>query len=202
MLNASKRFSDNLTEARSLGVLHDYLKAQLGASMSFDDLLRSQLVYSVSAFDKLVHDIVRVGMVAIFSGKRIATSRYHNETISIAFHGSLITATMPPKEHLFEQEVVRKLRTVSYQDPDNIAEGLSYIWSEAHKWQKIGAAMGLTRHDVRTKLKLIATRRNNIVHEADIDPISNMKNRISRSECDDITNFLEHCGQAIVSLVV
>jgi len=49
--------------------------------MPYDDLLRSQVVYAVSAFDKLIHDLVRIGMVQIFSGARPATAKYLSESI-------------------------------------------------------------------------------------------------------------------------
>jgi hypothetical protein len=116
-------------------------------------------------------------------------------------HGELVGATVPPKEYLFEQEIIRKFRVQSYQEPSKVAEGLSLIWEETHKWQKIGEKMGLIPDDARTKLRLITTRRNAIVHEADIDPISHMQNTISRAECQDITDFLENCGNAITYLV-
>lgn len=168
---------------------------------SYDDLLRSQIVYSVSAFDKLMHDLIRVGMVAIFTSVRAATPKYYSESISIQFHGTLLAATLPPKEVLFEQEIAKKLRVVSYQDPQKVADGLSYIWCEKDKWFKIGQQMGWEPDTAKTKLKLIADRRNAIVHESDMDPISNAKNPISRAECLDVTDFIELCGKSIAQLV-
>lgn len=51
-------------------------------------------------------------------------------------------------------------------------------------------------------MKLIATRRNAIVHESDMDPLTNLKTPISREECETITDFIASCGNAIVGLVV
>jgi hypothetical protein len=50
-------------------------------------------------------------------------------------------------------------------------------------------------------LKLISVRRNAIVHEADMDPLTNAKAPISRDECNDVTDFLLNCGNAIGRLV-
>jgi hypothetical protein len=50
-------------------------------------------------------------------------------------------------------------------------------------------------------LKLISTRRNAIVHEADMDPLTNARTPITRAEANDITDFLEKCGTSIVNLV-
>src|SRR5215469_12742997 len=89
--------------------------------LRFDDILRSQVVYSVSAFDKLLHDLIRIGMVATFCGTRSPTTKYRSEAISIQLHAELVEATIPPKEYLFEQEVIRRLRIQSYQDPIKVA---------------------------------------------------------------------------------
>jgi hypothetical protein len=168
----------------------------------FTDLLRSQLVYSVSAFDKLIHDLVRVGMVQTFQGTRTATRRYHDEEISLQLHGLLISATLPPAEVLFEQAITRKLRKMSFQDPDKVAEGLSLIWGETHKWSAIAAKMGVSPDVARKTMKLIANRRNAIVHESDTDPVTHVRNSISKQETSEVTDFLERCGIAIVALLI
>ena len=170
--------------------------------MTFDDLLRFQIVYSVSALDKLIHDIIRIGMIQIFTGKRPATSKYLSEKISMGAYVNLSLATIPPKEYYFEQEIINKLSIVAYQSPDKIADGLSYIWDEEHKWQRIATAMGMKEDKVRTQLKLIVDRRNKIAHEADIDITSGGKFPISKSDCEPIISFIERCSQEIVKLVV
>jgi len=94
------------------------------------------------------------------------------------------------------------LSYLSFQDPDKIAEGLALIWTDNHKWVKIAETMGLGHNETRTKLKLIVGRRNAIVHESDIDPVTNTKTAIIAAECEDITRFLQLCGQAIAGLVI
>jgi hypothetical protein len=201
MRRALVTFTTSIADARGLTGLYDFLTASVPSPFSYDDLLRSQLVYSVSAFDKLIHDLIRIGMVATFIGVRTATPKYYSESISIQFHGTLIAATLPPKETLFEQEIARKLKTVSYQDPQKVSEGLSYIWDENNKWIKIGKLMGWEPDNAKTKLKLIVDRRNAIVHESDMNPLSNTKNPINRAECNDVTDFIELCGNSIAQLV-
>jgi hypothetical protein len=69
----------------------------------------------------------RIGLVATFGGNRAPTDRYHVEPITIQFHATLLAATVPPKEYLFEQEIVKRLGRLSFQDPETVAEGLSLI---------------------------------------------------------------------------
>ncbi|MEM6229929.1 HEPN domain-containing protein [Shewanella scandinavica] len=190
-----------MKEVENLTGLHSFLEETITSPFSFDDLLRAQIVYSVSAFDKLMHDLIRIGIVQIYTGKRVPTPKYIAEQISLQLHSELITATLPPKEFIFEQAIFNKLKLISYQDPSKISEGLSYIWDEKQKWQKIATAFGVPDKTIKTKLKLIATRRNAIVHEADIDPVSQTKLIISKTDSDTITSFLYDCGKEIYNNV-
>jgi len=202
MRNSLALFNSNITDARNISALYEYLSSTVAAPQSFDDLLRSQIVYSVSAFDKLIHDLIRIGMVEIFMGRRIPTPKYLSEPIPMQVHSEIILATIPPKEYIFEQAIFQKLKTVSYQDPSKVAEGLSYIWNEPQKWQKIATAMATTDKTARTTLKLITDKRNSIVHEADIDPFTNAKFNINKTESESSLNFLYHCGNIIANLVI
>ena len=194
-------FRENIRDADTLTGIFDYLTATVVAPMSCDDLLRSKVVYAVSAFDKLIHDLVRDGMVEIFKGKRPTTPKYLAEPIPLSVAQQLAFASTPPPEVVFEQAMQVKLKALSFQDPDKIAAGLSYIWSEEQKWQRIAAVLGMPEKTVKVTLRLIAGRRNSIVHEADTDPSTHTKFPISRADCDHITGFITSTGNAICSLV-
>lgn len=202
MHNALNLFRKNIEEAESLTPVYEYLERSLSTPLSFDDLLRAQIVYSVSAFDKLMHDLIRIGMVEIFMGNRPTTPQYLAETITISTYSDLISATFLPKELVFEQAIVRKLKTVSYQTPDNVAKGLSYIWNEPQKWQKIATNMPMDAETVKTELKLIVDQRNRIVHEADINPLTNQKYSITKNDSQSVTDFLQKAGEEIYMLVL
>jgi len=201
MYNSFLLFKNNIEDVKRLSGVHKYLESTIFSTSSFDDLLRSQIVYSVSAFDKLIHDLIRVGMVEIFRGIRPPTPKYLGEPIPMGLHQEISSATFPPREHIFEKIVFNKLKTISYQDPSKISDGLSYIWNEDQKWQKISEKLPFSDKDLKVKLKLIASRRNSIVHEADIDPVTRQKFEITQIDCDEVTEFLYSCGSEIYNLV-
>lgn len=202
MLNAKLVFHKNLQQANELGALYDHLSTLVEIPEQFDDLLRSQIVNSVSAFDKLMHDLIRIGMVKMFENQRPLTGKYLSETIAIQHLPTLMAGAIPPPAVRFEEIVREKLSTLSFQDPKKIADGLSYIWDEKQKWQRIAQGLGMTDEVARRKQKLIATRRNAIVHEADLDPVNNQKQAITRAEVTDIAHFLLALGNRICDLVV
>ncbi len=201
MRNALTVFHTNMDQVDALTALYDYLVKTIGNSANFDDLLRSKIVYAVSAFDKLMHDIVRKGMVEIYVGERPTTPKYLAEPIPLELVQQLNNATIPPPEVIFEQAVRNKIKILSFQDPDKLADGLAYIWNEKQKWSKIANAIGNDEKIVRTTLKLIVVRRNSIVHEADIDQVSETKRSISLDEVEGVGLLLRKVGEAIHALV-
>ncbi|MCG9731143.1 hypothetical protein L1D44_15205 [Shewanella sp. Isolate13] len=203
MLNSKNTFEQNIKEARAISDIYNYLSSEVKVPFSVDDLLRSQIVYAVSAFDKLIHDLIRVGLVQSYEGLRTQTPKYINEVFPMSVIQQMSTASIPPAVHYFEQAVFQKLKVFSYQDPSKVSDGLSYIWDEKQKWQKITTQMGSTKDhkEVKTQLKLIADRRNMIVHEADLSPASMQKQDITSSEVIEIIDFIESCGNAIYQLV-
>lgn len=203
MLSSKSTFDQNIREARAISDIYNYLNSEVKVPFSVDDLLRSQIVYAVSAFDKLIHDLIRVGLIQSYEGSRTQTAKYINEVFPMSVIQQMSTASIPPAVHFFEQAVFQKLKIVSYQEPNKVSDGLSYIWDEKQKWQKITTQMGSTQSpkDIKTQLKLIADRRNMIVHEADLSPASMQKQDISSSEVVEIIDFIECCGNAIYQLV-
>lgn len=201
MLNAFNLFKTNIASARTLSGLFDFLTATLTVPHQFDDLLRSQLVYAISALDKLNHDLIRIGMVGTFTGTRSPTAKYQGFTISTETHSQIMSATVPPKEYWFESEIVQKHKVLAFQDPAKIADGLSLIWDEKHKWAVIAAEIGMSETDVKLKLKTIVDRRNLIVHEADLNPYTGTKYDIDKNEAKSATDLIESIGSAIFNLV-
>ena len=202
MLNAKAVFHRNISQANELGGLYDYLSTSVAIPEQFEDLLRSQVVNAVSAFDKLMHDLIRIGMVKIFENQRPSTSKYLSETIAIQHLPSLLASAVPPPPVRFEEIVREKLSKLSFQDPTKVADGLSYIWNEPQRWQQIALGLGMSDDEAKRKLRLIITRRNAIVHEADLDPVTSQKQSITRAEATDIADFLRALGDRICDLVV
>jgi hypothetical protein len=201
MSRAHAVFKRNIAEAKQLSALHEFLNRNMNLPMSHDDILRAQLVNCVSAFDKLIHDLILDGVLEIYLGRKAPTSKYLNEALPLSTYIRMQSATIPPPEYFFKEAMFTKLKTVSYQDPSKIADGLSYIWDESHKWVKIANEMGTTDDALKRDLRLIATRRNSIVHEADLDPVTHLKLDVDAPTIITNSNFLEACGDAIENLV-
>ncbi|MCY8804529.1 hypothetical protein MOD85_08665 [Bacillus spizizenii] len=105
-----------------------------------DDLLRWQWTQAVSALDKYIHDIIKIGLIKTFNKEITPTNSFNSFSIPISIieDSSLVS-------HAFEQFIVKKLAFNSYQTAEKINEGLSLIWTEPHKWQTISIKMGMEK---------------------------------------------------------
>ena len=202
MRNAHAAFIAAIDSALELSAIFDFGTKHIRIPLNFDDLLRAQTVYAVSAFDKLMHDVVRIGMVESFCGLRQRTSRFLKEPIPFETYQDIMIASVPPPAHYFERSVARRHQHQSFQDPDKVAEALSLIWDSDDKWAKVASKLGgTTGPQVRTRLKAICDRRNKIVHEADVDPSTGVRFPITKVDSEGVCDFLRRCGTAIVDLI-
>lgn len=204
MQRAFDQFTNNMKYVAELDALYLYLRDTLHLPNDLSDLLRAEWVYTVSAIDKLIHELIRIGMIEAFQGRRAKTKKFLSFNISLNTHTSIVSShliTVPPAEYWFDQEVIQKHKTLSFQEPEKIADGLSLIWEEQHKWQTIGTAMALDQNDLITRLKTIIARRNQIVHEADLDLLSGVRNPILKSDVEIVVPFITKLAGEIFNAV-
>ncbi|WP_299209782.1 HEPN domain-containing protein [uncultured Dokdonia sp.] len=202
MLRAKQIFDIGINRVRNIDSLFVHLTTQLGFNPSeVSDLLRSEIVYSLSSFDRLIHDLVKTGMVDSFKGHRTPTNAYKNFSISLNQFDAINSASVPPAEFVFEQTITSSHKHLSFQDPDKVVEALSLIWHENHKWQKIATKMGMNQNDLKTELKNIVIRRNQIVHESDFELFTGDIQLIIHSDTQQSVDFINNLANTIYNLV-
>lgn len=202
MLRAKQIFDIGINRVRNIDSVFEHLTTKLGFNPTdVSDLLRSEIVYSLSSFDRLIHDLVKAGMVDSFKGNRIPTNAYKNFSISLNQFDAINAASVPPAEFVFEQTITSSHKHLSFQDPDKVVDALSLIWHENHKWQKIATGMGMNQNDLKTELRNIVIRRNQIVHEGDFDIFTGNIQSIFQSDTTQSVDFINSLGNTIYNLV-
>jgi hypothetical protein len=203
MLRAKTRFDDSFKRIRNQDSIYKHLVSTLHfPEKDISDMLRSEVVYAVSSFDRFIHDIVKQGMVDIFMGNRPITSAYSNFSISLnQLQAIRIAGSIPPPQSIFEDIIIEKHKHLSFQEPNKVSEALSLIWNENYKWQKIAICMGVTDNDLKTELKNIVIRRNQIVHEGDLNIMTGQLQDIYYSDTVISVDFIEKLGNCIFSLI-
>lgn len=184
---AIEQFNFLMKDTRQISNVYQHFNLPI-----LDDLLRWQWTQSVSALDKYIHDVIRVGVIMTYTKQIIPTRSFSNFLIPLSILEDPVLISTS-----FEQFVVRKLSYSSYQTPDKINEGLSLIWSEEHKWQCIADNMNLPKSYLTTKLNLIAQRRNQIVHQGDYPSYHLEKEELTMPQVTEVTDFIEKLVKTI-----
>lgn len=170
MLAKWNSFERHIGDIRRVNHIYDHLVNQVNLpSADLCDLLRIQLVNAVSAFDWLMHEYIHAGIMKQLMGDVPMTSKVKVFSIDADTYSQLATLDAIEKYKILSVRVSSVLKTMSFQSPEKIKDGLSYIWEEPHKWQLLSQECGLSEEDLRYKVKLYVERRNQIVHEADVD---------------------------------
>jgi hypothetical protein len=200
MLVAYTKFCQILTDTKNAQSTFTYISNVVKPPYDYSDLLRWQWAQVISALDKLVHDLVRSGMLDIYQGRRAVTPKFNGFVVTLELVNEI--RCNPSQElQIIDRHIILTNGYKAFQDPDKIADALSYIWNENYKWDKIAAEINDTPHNVKTFLKNIVIRRNQIVHEGDYDGYSMQRQTIAETDVLDVVNFVTNLGKAIFDLV-
>ena len=199
MQAAINQFRANIERVRKLGVIYSDSGAQTTLGLDFSDLLRSELVMAVSTLDHYVHEIVRLNMLEIFRGNRPETPAFLRFQISLESARQAINT--PTSTEWLDDEIRTRHGWQSFQHPDKIADAIRLI-SDVKLWEAVGNHLGMLPQDARGQLNRIINRRNQIAHEADMDPdLPDTRWSIDETLVDDAVNFIEQIAEAIYDII-
>ena len=191
MLNPIEQFRENITRVQVLDGVHTALNNTTTAALDLTDLLRAQIVMIVSALDLYIHEITRIGMLEVYNRDRPQTDAFlrFQVTLESTMQGielaiERIKTTMQRNPDASEDDAIKdewlddkwldsEIRErhshKSFQKPDDIADAIR-LFSSCKLWEDVAKKLNLNAQDVKIRLLAIVKRRNQIVHEADLDP--------------------------------
>lgn len=162
---------------------HDYLS----------ELLRAALVASVSAMDRYFHELVlrdSIGLLAL-SEKNIPPRLKGLKIPVLVTKKALSKAKMDKSSrpgHLLKKAIQIALHEKTFQSPNEIGNAIKNMLGVEDFWRKVGKQMpqAPNSESVQKQIKVIAKRRNAIVHEADLI-LKTKAQEISLNEIDKNT---------------
>ena len=182
-----------------MGAIYLALSNQTTEALDLSDLLRSQWVMAVSALDHYVHELVRLGMLEAYHGKRPQTDAFLR--FQITMDRTLQVIKSPSSDDWLEDQIRNSHGHRSFQTPDNVAEAIRLI-SDTPLWNGVAARLNVTARYTRERLSLIVNRRNQIAHEADTDPSYGGRLwPIDFAVVDQTVQFIEELTEAIYEIV-
>lgn len=194
MHKAIQSTRENISRVRYLGGLHKALLSLTTSAVDSSDILRAQIVLSVSALDYYIHEITVIGMIEVLEGKRTPTSAFSKYRVSM---DSVQGKGFVSGSGWFESDVRERHSFLSFQQPDKIADAIR-LFSDVKLWQAVGVKMSMPDSDVKAQLRLIVDRRNKIAHEADIDPsYPGARWSINEKDVERSIHFIEQVCESI-----
>lgn len=181
-------FGQNVTYVRNLVGLARALAGTTTPAVDLSDLLRASLVLLVSAFDTYVHERVRAGMLEAHRGVTPQTPSFAAFSVSMSAVGAALADTT--SDAWLETEIRRQHGLKSFQKAEKVAEALRLV-STLPVWDSVAADLGIPAKDLRIRLDLIVDRRNQIAHEADLDPTTGLRWPISDGDVEASISFVE-----------
>ena len=214
MNNYLTLFDNNVAQARSLSTIYINLRDGVHIEDVYNNnLLKAQLVNVVSAFDMFIHGIVKKGVIEIFNKMRKETPKFQSFAFQAKTILKLIEVMSPDfmpsssddiPDVILEKELSDKLSFMSFQSPDKVTDALSLIWGEPHKLQVLAADMNICgcntnekAYNLKQELTTIIQRRNQIAHEGDINPATQLPRLIELSDVNKASDFISSLGHAV-----
>ncbi|WP_169946304.1 MGMT family protein [Microbispora sp. H11081] len=201
---AFEQFQQNIEYARQL-VNGGRSLEQLGVG-SFDvtDLYRAAWTQAVAALDHWVtREIVDRALSLALNPRVPRPPKFNSLSIPVELFERIHYGDESLGE-TFRAHLERHFSFMTFQNPDKIKEGFAYV-SRVNLWVKVADVLTdqdannpITADGVRTRLREIAWRRNNIAHTADHDSgRPGQKTPITADQAETTIDWLETMAIAI-----
>lgn len=184
------RFDSAINQVNELLAVHTFLSS-IPASPVADNILRASLTMLVSALDTYIHELVVNALLFELSK---GYSVFHIEKVRISLKCAS-DESFDDRFAIIESELRRQFSRESFQSSRQIENILSSIGIKKI-WGKLSNRMDISPEDIKRKLDLLVRRRNQIVHEGDLDSLHSLQD-ISRIEIDESYRFIQQVKDAI-----
>jgi len=197
MQSAKVHFEQNIIRVKNLGAIYESINTQTTPILDLSDILRAQYVMLVSALDHFIHELVRLGMIDVYNRNRKPTKEFKEFIFSTKKETLFDKAIMEDKSNVWLNNQIRYRNGFkSFQEADKIKEAMLLI-TDTDIWEEVATTLNNDREQIKKKLNLIIKRRNQISHEADIEPIYQKLRTIRLDDVKDSIIFIESLVEAI-----
>lgn len=198
MQAAHDRFQSNVEYVRNIAGTYTALTKLTTSALDLSDILRAELVLTVSALDNFLHELVEEGIMEMYEGRRTPTNQFLKYSIPIS---SIIAMSSSKANTWLRDEIRRQNGFKSFQQPAKFHDALKLV-STKKIWDELSAELLMPTDDIKRTLDLIVDRRNQIAHQADAIPGYPVKKwPIDERMVNDSLQFIEKLGRAVHNLL-
>ena len=155
----------------------------------------------VSALDHFIHEIIRIGMIEIYNNKREPTKEFKTFILTLDEKILFKKAIMEDKNDTWLEYQIRVRNGFkSFQQADKIKEAMLLI-IDKDIWNELSSVLNQDSKILKNRLNLIVDRRNQIAHEADIEPIYHELREIDIEDINNSILFIESIVKTIYIVI-
>lgn len=185
---AKEIFDSHMLECRDSIALYGHLANEVRFKADFN--LRFVWIAAVSAMDHYITKSI-IDYATFYYGNNIPLKpKLLADLMPFSSAIELRSADRVNSIIIFRKIIENSIKYKSFQSPDKISDGLSYIWSQKQKWHYISSQIGIDEKYVKGKLSAIVDRRNVIAHNGDYNDFLAKKYEISQSDAEDVVEFI------------
>lgn len=189
--NLISRFEASISQVHELLAIHLYMQKSLASNVT-DHILRAALAMIVSSIDTSIHELIINAILFEIKENRSIFDICNIRIGALAFKE--IDKDM--RVRLIESDIRRQFSKDSYQSSRQIECALAQI-GMTKIWTKLSVTIGQQPEDIKLKLDLLVRRRNQIVHEGDLDHLHSLRD-ISRNDLEESLHFTINLVAAII----
>ncbi len=160
---ASERFDASVGQVADLLAIYRYIDAKSEIPVK-DHILRAALTMLVSAIDTSVHEIVISAVVR----KLIDSQHVCDISKQLVSIQCILEPELAQRIVMAEADIRRQYAKDTFQSSRQVETALASIGINKI-WSRLSKRLGNTPEEIKLKLDLMVRRRNQIVHEADLD---------------------------------
>lgn len=216
MQSAKEHFKQNLIRIKSLGQLYKVISNPNINDLEPTDILRAQYVMLVSALDHFIHEVIRLGMLEIYKNERKYTKDFQEFILALDKNILFKNAVMEEKNPRWLDYQIRRINGYkSFQQAEKISEAIKLIIktdvairdildkSKSKQkncfWSNVANHMKRLNEEeqIIKELNFIIERRNQIAHEADIEPTYGELREMKEMDIEESIIFIENIVESI-----
>ena len=158
-----RRFEASVGQVDELLAIYRYIHATSEIPPK-DNILRAALTMLVSTIDTSVHELVISAVVRKLSDDRLVFD-ISKQVVSIQ---CILESEPSQRTAMAEADLRRQYSKETFQSSRQLETVLASIGVNKI-WSRLSGRLGNTPEEIKLKLDLMVRRRNQIVHEADLD---------------------------------
>ena len=193
-----KHFDDNINNIEQTFGIVDKL-IELNEEEKSKNIMRSQIVFLVSAFDFYVHELTKYGFIKMFCHEWESTNKYNEFQVDMSLLEQAINK--PESYDWFLNYINERFKRITFMSYKQIREQFELLGIDLDSiMQKTFDKTNYSNY--KKVFKDLTDRRNEIAHQSDRSHYDAKQNTIFKHDVEEFIDFVKKIVEAIQAFII